>query len=141
MAEGILILKTTPGRIRPGGPLVAVGSYEALFVYRLLPAIEDAGDLQVAPTPLAGLVQTIGQTMIDRYLDEAETAAFDSGDSAWEFVTGERATVRDVEKGPLRLETTSEMIVRLRADWAAGKAAAVARWTETYRYTGTRLAP
>jgi len=141
MAEGILVLKTWPGRARPGAQTLAIGSYEALFVYQLDPAIEDFDHLQVAPTPPGTLVTLIGQPIIDRYLSETELSAFSSGAGAWEYVTGERATFREVEDGPLRVETLSEMVERLRTQWAAAKARAVAEWTATYQYTGRRLAP
>lgn len=141
MAEGILVLKTSPGRVRPAAQRIAIGTYEVLFLYRLDPPIEDFDHLQVAPTPVATLASVIGQTIIDRYLSETELASFENGAGAWEFVTGERATSREVEDGPLRVETLSEMVARLRAEWAVAKARAVAEWTAAYQYTGRRLAP
>lgn len=140
MAESILIVSTPPGRFFRHGQL-RVGHYSALFLYRLVPPILDQFDVKVAPTPLAGLVQVVGQAWVDRYIQPEEVVAFDAGDAAWEFITGQRVTVRDVEYGPLRLETTLEMITRLQADWAAKKIQSMADWTVEYQFTGRRIAP
>lgn len=141
MAEGILVLKTSPGRVRPGSQALAVGSFEALFLYQLDPPIKDFDGSQVAPTPSDQLVEVIGQPTIDRYLQESEVTAFKTGDGAWEFVAGERVTIRDVEGGPLRLETIPDLIERLKTEWAAQKARSMADWAAEYEFTGKRITP
>lgn len=141
MAEGILVLRTPPGRGPRPGQTIRVGTYEVIYLYRLLPPILDHDDLQVAVTPSAPLIQMVGQTFADRHIDPVEIEAFDSGAAAWEFVAGQRDTVRDEPDGPLRLETIPELVARLEAEWAIRKAQAMADWTAEHEHAGRRLTP
>lgn len=140
MAEGILIVRTTPGRRRPGPETLAIGAVEAVFFYRILPPVVDNGGAKMAPSSLADLVAAIGQPMIDRYVSEIETDGLESGDGGFEFVSESREVIREPD-GSFRLETQAEMVARFKDEFPIRKAAKLAEWTATYKYTGKRFAP
>lgn len=139
MADTILVVKTPPGRRPRSGAQFRLGNYQVLYLYRLLPPILDDAQVKVRPTPSAELVEMFGQAWVDRYIGENEIEAFDNGNAAWELVAGQRRTVWDEDT--LRVETISEMIARLKTDFATLKARALADWTAEYEFTGKRITP
>lgn len=139
MAESILVIRTPPGR-RPRGGQLRIGTYEVIFLYRLVPPIVDNDGVKVSPTPLADLVNQVGQPWIDRYLEEPEVTGFNSGDAAWEYVSGERRLVWDLD-GSLRVETIPELIARLESEHAVMRTRAMEQWAAEYEFTGRRISP
>lgn len=140
MAEGIIVLRTPPGLLpRPGH--VRVGRYQVLFVYEIDPVIQDYGAAHViSPTPLASLVQTIGQSNVDLYVPQTIADSFDDGSGAWEYVHGSRRTiVTNPETGERRLETLFELVDRLTDEFSSRKAEAISDWRDLYEFSGRTI--
>lgn len=139
MDEAILVISTPPGRLPRGGQL-RIGTYQVLFIYEISPAILDKKRDKVVPTRVADLVSVVGQSWIDRYMKPDEVAAFESGDAAWELISGARVVVRDPDQ-TLRIETVPEMTARLQGEFAIRKSRAIAEWTAEYEFAGHRISP
>lgn len=136
MAREIIVIRTPPGPpFFPGGPDIRIGTFEVLFLYRLLPPILDSEDNKISPTSLEELVDRVGQAFVTRWLTQAEQDSFGNGNGAWEVISGERRLLWD--EGALRPETIPELIARMQAYYDIRKDDVLGDWRNEYLYQGT----
>lgn len=110
--------------------------FRGVFFYVLDPPLVTQKGDKIIPTPLARLIEDIGEDDVTKYTNQPLRDALDVGDIGYEVVTSSRKGVKETPESKMRPETFLEMRARVFATYHNRRQRFRRVWEKQMRFAG-----